>query len=69
MNTAKWFDRKFEFNLSGNDNTVVIKRLQEATGKLKQIIADKSFQSNIQHSYCFLQHFGEASADSHNFAH
>jgi uncharacterized damage-inducible protein DinB len=39
MDTAKWFERQFDFRLSSNDYVSVYKRLQQAAGKLLQITA------------------------------
>ena len=39
MDTAKWFERQFDFRLSSKDYISVYKRMQEAAGKLQQITA------------------------------
>jgi uncharacterized damage-inducible protein DinB len=38
MNTSKWFDRQFDFNLSNDEYALVYKRLQHSIDKLQQIV-------------------------------
>jgi len=42
MKTGKWFDRKFEFNLSNDQYAALCKRLEQSTMQILQIVAGAS---------------------------
>ena len=39
MNTTKWFDRRFDFNLNNDDYAIVYRRLQQTIDELQKLAA------------------------------